>query len=1338
MKKSIYPKSSARYRNLTGISFSLIAMLFNFLPTQLNGQCSLACNSFSQISLNEVCETEVTSDMILNADQTSCPAGSFLVTVKYGNGTVLPTSPFVTKEHIGLSLTVEVRDVNSQNRCWGNITVEDKMPPVIECVSDTLYCYEAREYLGPNVSENCDSFDIVLLNEVIEPLNCDEDFVKRVFRTYVAIDEYGNESPACTQEIVLLRFPHGDAYGPQDYSVAEDNPLECQNIIKLDQNGNPHPDVTGVPEVDEVPLWPNQDFYCNLNVSYEDVNLQIRGCVRQVMRLWTIREWWCSEEVVTAFTQVIEIVDNQGPTVEVPADMTVTTSGRTCEATVNLPAATVFDSCSLNNVSVDITYPGGFLQGQNGGVVTLPVGENEIVYTAYDACYNSTTEIMIVLVEDHTAPVAVCDQHTVVGLTYDGYADVYAQTFDDGSYDDCWIDSMAVRRMDNGGVCAPGSNVFAPFASFCCEDIAGGPITVVLRVWDEFGNFNDCMVQVEVQDKLPPSITCPPDLTISCDYHLDRNDLSDFGTVVESKDAQQPLAIAPPYLLDWDGLLIDGLAHDNCQINISEDVEFTIDQCNVGFFTRVFTAVDPNGFASCTQVVTIENVDPFTVNSFDPLDPTDDVIWPLDYETSESCNVGDLTPDALSAPYDRPELLNEDHCDLVGVTYSDQTFPFAGDNACFKIIRTWKIIDWCQQGSGSYFEWTYQQVIKVHNLVAPEITSSCAPVSVETFDPNCEDGLVELVATATDDCTPDNELANSYAIDLYNTGVFGTPVNGVGPTIDASGEYPVGVHSIKYSFEDKCGNKVSCTQEFEIISRKAPTAYCVNGIIVELMPMDLNNDGQIDDGMVEIWAEDFDAGSSHTCGYDLTFSFDPQGLELGRIYNCDSLSNGPVLDVVIYITDEQGNQASCTNTIEIQDNQNACTQTIQSAVIGGKIATEQDEFVADVSVSLQGSAVNQFMTKNDGSYAFPPMPYGGTYAVVPGKNNDHQNGISTADIVHIQKYLLGNGTLDSPYKLIAADANGSGDISARDIIELRRLILGLTNELPNSPSWRFVDKSYKFADPSNPFATGWPEIYDIKGLNGHMMSVDFTAVKVGDVNNSASANANSTIQTRSNANLLLQVDDQEFVAGELVEVPVTSEFVSGLEGYQFTLNFNNELLSFESWESGKIQLSEANISAAFAQMGMITTSWNGTPVSADGSEILFTLKFRAVQSGSLSEQLFISSDITAAESVTVADGIGGVKMEVRSQGAANFTLYQNTPNPFSHETVIRFALEKAEPATLTIYDVNGKVLLAQSFDGVKGMNEFTLNAGVLQASGVLYYQLDTRSHSATKRMILLQ
>src|SRR5690606_17402712 len=171
------------------------------------------------------------------------------------------------------------------------------------------------------------------------------------------------------------------------------------------------------------------------------------------MRVWTIREWWCSEEITTTCTQLIEIVDDEGPVLTLPRDMTVTTStGYSCEAIVDLPRAIAEDACSATT-SVDIQYPGGFLKGQNGGRVRLPVGVNEVLYIAYDECYNSTEGVMLVTVEDKTAPVAVCDKHTVVGLTYDGYAHVYAQTFDDGSFDDCWIDSMAVRRMDLGAGC---------------------------------------------------------------------------------------------------------------------------------------------------------------------------------------------------------------------------------------------------------------------------------------------------------------------------------------------------------------------------------------------------------------------------------------------------------------------------------------------------------------------------------------------------------------------------------------------------------------------------------------------------------------------------------------------------------------------------------------------------------------------------------------------------------------------------------------------------------------------------------------------------------------------
>jgi hypothetical protein len=1551
----------------------ILALGLWIMPGQTHGQggnCSLACNSKTQISLDENCDTEVTWDMILNASNTSCPGGEFVVTVSKKHGLPILTSPFVNKAHINQTLVAEVRDLNSGNRCWGEILVEDKLPPQIDCRNDTLFCYEMRNYAGPLATDNCQkaaflhsealsvftfydgppsypwrggpdyddyttSMDAVfgegmwddltyeslnpaivfskaycyiymegsdydanelnaflnanralvekwvsdggrlfinaapneggninfgfgnpaqgipnvtllypgfrnsvyapdvdhpviqgpfqptgtqfsgndfghglvcppgmnnileatsdsaallieaafgdgyvmfggmtasgfhspqpharnlkwnileylknlggadvtltLLNEVITPINCDEEFIKRVTRTYTATDAQGNQSPNCTYEILLRRFPHEDVVCPDDFSIQDENPLHCDDIFQLDANGNPHPSVTGVPTVGGIPLWPNQDFYCNINVSYEDLDLPKIGCVEKVMRLWTIREWWCSEEITTTCAQLIEIVDEEGPVVIAPRDMTATTAGGyVCEAIVDLPPAFVEDACS-ETTTVDVQYPGGFLKNQNGGRVRLPLGENEIIYIGYDECYNSTRDVMIVHVVDKTAPVAICDKHTVVGLTYDGYAHVYAKTFDDGSYDDCWIDSMAVKRMDDGEGCGIVEDEFGPYVTFCCADIANNDIMVRFRVYDASGNYGECMVEVTVQDKIPPHIKCPPNLTINCDFHLDRNDLSVFGNVVEDKSLQEPIGVTPPYLLEWDGPLYDGLAHDNCDLTIREDAEFDINQCNIGTIIRTFYASDPNGTVHCTQTIEIINIDPFYINPFDPQDTLDDIVWPLDYETFESCDIGSLHPDSLPAGFGRPAI-TEDKCDLVGATWKDHIFPFAGNQACFKIIRKWKVIDWCQFENGRYYQWEYEQIIKVNNDVAPFITTDCEPKSVCTFDPQCIDGEIELIAIAEDDCTPDEDLMWTFEIDRFNNGIFDLKVSGIGNTIDASGPYPVGQHRIKYSFEDRCGNKTFCIQEFEIVNCKAPIAYCQNGIVVTLMPMDTNGDGQVDDGMVEIWAEDFDAGSSHPCGYELTFSFDEDGTELARIYNCDSIANGNRLDVRIYITDENGNQSSCNNFIIIQDNSNACTNTIQSAVIAGRIATEESEHVSEVNVKLQGAGNVNFMTKDDGAYAFPPMPYGGQYTVIPARNDDYMNGVSTADLVAIQRHLLGLKNLDSPYKLIAADANASGDITAKDIVELRKLILGLTTELPGNTSWRFVDKGFVFPDPTNPFSVQWPEAYPINGLNTNMMNVDFIAVKVGDVNGTVKPNELLGTTVRSLAGTLqLEVEALQYTAGQQLEVPVYASNFDGITGYQFTLHFDNNQFGFNAIEAGQIEVSEANFGLNRTQDGIITTSWNGLETEVNADEPLFTLVFNAMQSGSLMDELYISSAVTAAEAYTVQNEAYNVRLQYRTSDAkGTFALYQNTPNPFADETMIRFHLPEAGEAALTIYDVNGKIIRRYEIQGTQGMNEQRILSGSLEASGILYYQLDTKNHTATKRMVVLK
>jgi len=51
--------------------------------------------------------------------------------------------------------------------------------------------------------------------------------------------------------------------------------------------------------------------------------------------------------------------------------------------------------------------------------------------------------------------------------------------------------------------------------------------------------------------------------------------------------------------------------------------------------------------------------------------------------------------------------------------------------------------------------------------------------------------------------------------------------------------------------------------------------------------------------------------------------------------------------------------------------------------------------------------------------------------------------------------------------------------------------------------------------------------------------------------------------------------------------------------------------------------------------------------------------------------------------------------------ATAFELNQNTPNPFNGETVIGFNLPEAGAATLTVMDVQGKVLTVIERDGVK-------------------------------------
>lgn len=838
----------------------------------------LSCLANINSSLNNECEIGLTPDAILTSPLN--PNAAYGLVYTDIQGKMLPQN-VDWHEYIGSTVIAKVMDQCSGNSCWSFIKVEDKRAPEIECFDLTISCIDMSEYNGPFTLDNCSGeSELIQTGETKTALDCDPDYVYLITRSYKSIDGYGNISPECTQTIYVERPNLDNIVRPSNYTVANNNPLSCAGYV-TNEEGQIDPLVYGVPTLDGYPLYPNNDQFCNLGVAFQDVVLPTNDCVQKIMRTWTVFEWWCEFGEMDTIVQVFNIADKEDPIIKCPQNIKVSSNSATCSGNVLLPAAVVSDDCTKNPL-VDITFPGGFLDNMNGGNISLPLGIHEVVYTVYDDCFNSTSCSLQVTVTDNSPPIAVCKKNTVLGLKADGTTYAYASAFDNGSYDDCEFDRVEVRRMDGGSACNLDQNYFSDKVNFCCADV-GNNVIVVLRAYDKAGNYNDCMINVEIQDKNPPTIEGPDDITVSCLTEFDFDDLSEFGIATSM---------------------------DNCMNStIQEYISININECRVGTITRTFIASDGNGTASTTQIIHVENEGRFD---------GEDIDWPDDYATSASCSAGSLEPQNLPAPYNYPIII-EDYCDQVAISHSDLVYNIVGSGgACQKIVRTWIIEDFCQPlGNNKFTKWEYDQTITISNSVAPVITSDCSDVTVCSLNENCSTGPITLSAGAQDDCTPGAMLNWSYSIDFDIDGIADISSKGKGDSITIQGEYPIGIHSVIFTFEDLCGNKVSCTQKFTIENCLGPSAVCLQGLSVGLEPMDTDGDNIVDNEMATVKARMFNASSSHPCGQEITYSFSENPLDSCITFNCNDIG---INDVSIYVFDETGRFDFCVTTIDVQDN----------------------------------------------------------------------------------------------------------------------------------------------------------------------------------------------------------------------------------------------------------------------------------------------------------------------------------------------------------------------------------------------------------------------------------
>jgi len=899
----------------------------------------------------------------VNADNGSCAATSVTlgdVTTADNCGVASVTNDAPASFPVGMTtVTWTVTDVhgNTATATQDVVVTDDQNPTItapamVNVNADNGSCAATNVSLGtPSTADNCGVASVTNDAPVSYP-------VGTTTVTWTVTDVNGNTATA-TQDVVVTDDQNPTITAPATVNTVADNGSCAATNVTLGDATTA--DNCGVASV-------TNDAPASFPVGTTTVT-------------WTVTD--VNGNAATA-TQDVVVTDNQNPTITAPATVNVNADNGSCAATsVTLGDATTADNCGVASVT-------------NDAPASFPVGTTTVTWTVTDIHGNTATATQDVVVTDDQNP-TITTPATVNTVADNGSCAATNVTLGDAT------------TADNCGVASVTNDAPASYPV--------GTTTVTWTVTDVNGNTATATQDVVVTDDQNPTITAPATVNVNADNGScaatnvtlgDATTADNCGVASVTNDAPASYPVGTT-TVTWTVTDVNGntatatqdvVVTDNqnptitapATVNVNADNgscaatsvtlgdATTADNCSVSSVTNdapasypvgttivTWTATDIHGnTATATQdVVVTDNQNPTitapaTVNvNADNGSCAATNVTLGDATTADNCGVASVTNDAPASYPVGTTTVTWTVTDIHGNTATATQEVVVTDNQNPTITAPATVNVNADNGSCAATNVTLGDATTADNCGVASVTNDAPasyPVGTTTVTWTVTD-VNGNTATATQDVVvTDNQNPTITAPATVNTVAdngscaatnvsLGTPSTadncGVASvTNNAPSSYPVGTTTVTWTVRDINGNAQTATQSVVVTDNQKPVITCPANITTTT-----------DVGLCTKVISIIPATATDNCAIaaDGIVGVRNDGLVLNAAYPFGTTT------ITWTATDVNGNQSSCTQTVNVTK-VNAITNITSVTVIPGE-QQYSDRVTFTATVTPDGCAI---------------------------------------------------------------------------------------------------------------------------------------------------------------------------------------------------------------------------------------------------------------------------------------------------------------------------------------------------------------------------------------------